>query len=577
VLPIRALQTGAARIGAGALDHRIDVHTGDEIEALARDFNQMAAHLANSYASLEQKVTERTKELAETAAELKVKSEELEAASQHKSDFLANMSHELRTPLNAIIGFSQVLLEGMAGEITQEQRECANDILAAGRHLLSLINDILDLSKIEAGHMDLEVRAFSLPRAIDDGVTMIKSRADVHGIRVSTSLDPGVGAVEGDERKLKQVLFNLLSNAVKFTPAGGRIDVTARSTPDEVQVAVRDSGIGIAPEDQEKIFEEFQQLNVKEYASQEGTGLGLALARRFVELHGGRIWVESQVGAGSTFTFSLPRTAALVASVQDFGRSPLPSPEDARNTVLVIEDDAAAVNLLRRYLDGAGYEVVVATDGEAGLELARRFRPFAITLDVLLPDFDGWDFLAQAKADPSIAHIPVVIVSMVDERGKGFALGAADYLVKPVAGEELLAALRRLAPSGQTGTQPTVLAIDDDPIALNLIEMVLAPAGYHVLKAGGGKEGIELAERELPSLIILDLLMPEVDGFAVAERLQASESTRAIPIFVLTSRSMTVEDKERLRGRITYLAAKGQFDTNAFVALVRSLCPASVV
>ena len=328
VTPIRALQTGAARIGAGALDHRIDVQTGDEIEALARDFNRMAAQLSEIYGSLEQKVDERTQELADTAAELKEKTREVEAASQHKSEFLANMSHELRTPLNAIIGFSQVLLEGMAGEITQEQRECAQDILAAGRHLLSLINDILDLSKIEAGHMELELRTFWLPDAIADGVTMIRPRADLQGIKVSIDMEPMLGVVEADERKLKQVLFNLLSNAVKFTPAAGHIDVTARLADQEVQVAVRDDGIGIGSEDQEMIFEEFQQLTHGGSDSREGTGLGLALAKKFVELHGGRIRVESEVGKGSTFTFTLPQRSRVEA-VGGEDHEPLPPPTAA--------------------------------------------------------------------------------------------------------------------------------------------------------------------------------------------------------------------------------------------------------
>ena len=381
--------------------------------------------------------------------------------------------------------------------------------------------------------------------------------------------------MDGDERKLKQVVFNLLSNAVKFTPSGGRIEVAARSTPGEIQVAVRDNGIGIAAEDQETIFEEFQQVNAGHPAAQEGTGLGLALARRFVELHGGRIWVESEAGAGSTFTFILPHAATLAASSRAVGPPILETPDNGRNTVLVVEDDAGAVNLLRRYLDGAGYQVAVAADGEAGLELARRIRPFAITLDVLLPDFDGWEFLIQAKADPAIADIPVVIVSMVDERGKGFSLGAADYLTKPIAGQELLTALKRLTPSAKPGlSRPTVLAIDDDPMALHLIETILVPAGYDVWKAVGGKQGIELAESGRPSLVVLDLLMPDVDGFAVVEALRSGEATRSIPIVVLTARSMTSADKERLRGRITYLAEKGEFDTTAFVGLVDSLCPA---
>src|SRR5581483_6377158 len=242
--------------------------------------------------------------------EIEEKSRELEIASQHKSEFLANMSHELRTPLNAIIGFSEVLLEQMFGELNAKQEEYLQDILSSGRHLLSLINDILDLSKVEAGRMELELGTFALPEALENGLTMIKERASRHGIQLSLDVDPQIGMVEADERKVKQVVFNLLSNAIKFTPDGGQVALTARLADDEIAIAVRDTGIGIAPEDQARIFEEFQQARHQATQTREGTGLGLALTKRFVELHGGRIWVESEVGMGSTFTFTLPLRAA---------------------------------------------------------------------------------------------------------------------------------------------------------------------------------------------------------------------------------------------------------------------------
>jgi signal transduction histidine kinase len=296
--PIQALQAGAARIGEGALDQRIEVRTGDEIETLADQFNAMAAQLQESYADLEQKVVDRTREVEE-------KSRELERASQAKSEFLANMSHELRTPLNAIIGFSEVLTERMFGELNEKQEEYLRDILTSGQHLLSLINDILDLSKVEAGRMELDIGEFALPEALENGLMMIRERAGNHAIALSLDVDPALDVIEADERKVKQVVFNLLSNAVKFTPDGGRIDVSARADGPDVLIAVRDSGIGISPEDQERLFEEFRQVG--EVSRQvEGTGLGLALSKRFVELHGGCIRVESEVGVGSTFTISLP-------------------------------------------------------------------------------------------------------------------------------------------------------------------------------------------------------------------------------------------------------------------------------
>jgi signal transduction histidine kinase len=297
VRPIQTLHAAAAQIGSGSWNRQIDIHTGDELEDLAETFNQMSVRLRDSYNSLEQQVAERTHELGEAITQL-------ESASRHKSDFLANMSHELRTPLNAIIGFSEVLLERMFGEINAKQKEYLQDILSSGRHLLSLINDILDISKVEAGRMELQPAPFDLRFVLQNAVGMVRERATRQGISVAIDLDESVGAIEADERRVKQILFNLLSNALKFTPAGGRVTLTAAQIDKAVQISVRDTGIGIRIEDQDRIFEDFQQAGPGKAV--EGTGLGLALAKRFVEMHGGRIWVDSVVGTGSAFTFTLP-------------------------------------------------------------------------------------------------------------------------------------------------------------------------------------------------------------------------------------------------------------------------------
>jgi two-component system, NtrC family, sensor kinase len=305
VRPIESIQVAAAKIGSGALDQRIDISSHDELGALAEEFNRMAARLQASYAGLEHEVEERTRELASALGKLDEKTRELEAASHHKSEFLADMSHELRTPLNAISGFSQVLRKQLLGEINEKQAEYLDDILASARHLLSLIDDVLDLAKVEAGQIELEVMPFSLREALERGVVIVRERATREGVRVSLSSDPGVDTVMGDERRIRQVVFNLLSNAVKFAPAGGTVDVAAARVDGEVRVSVSDSGPGIAPEDQARIFEEFQQAAAGK-EQREGTGLGLALSRRLVELHGGRIWVDSELGKGSTFVFTLP-------------------------------------------------------------------------------------------------------------------------------------------------------------------------------------------------------------------------------------------------------------------------------
>jgi signal transduction histidine kinase len=304
VEPIKAIRASASRIGEGALDQRIDANSGDELEDLADEFNQMAARLGESYATLEQKVADRTRDLGVAMNEIDEKNRQLELASRNKSEFLANMSHELRTPLNAIIGFSELLLDKMVGTLTPKQNEYVRDILASGKHQLSVINDVLDLSKVEAGRLDLERSTFSVSKAVTDAVALVRARATQHGIALTEQVEPQLGHVDADQRKVKQVLVNLLSNAVKFTPDGGRVAVRVYCENGEVAVAVSDTGPGIAPADVRLIFREFGQT--ASARGHEGTGLGVARAKRIVELHGGRIWVESDAGRGSTFTFTLP-------------------------------------------------------------------------------------------------------------------------------------------------------------------------------------------------------------------------------------------------------------------------------
>ena len=497
--------------------------------------------------------------------ELEVKTEELEVASRHKSEFLASMSHELRTPLNAVIGFSDVLLERMFGDLNERQDEYLRDIRNSGQHLLELINEILDLSKVEAGRMELELGPVSLPNAIDHGLAMVRERAVSHRIALELDIAADVGIVWADELKVRQVLLNLLTNAVKFTGDGGTVAITARSVGDEVHVTVRDTGIGVAEPDQERIFEAFQRGGRTPQSSTEGTGLGLTLCKQIVELHGGRIWMTSRPGAGSTFAVALPLRHVPAPPL---ARTPA-GDEDARpDTIAVIEDDRNSADLLRVYLEDAGFAVEVAADGVEGLELVRRLRPRAVILDVRLPRLDGWDVLAQLKADPATAKLPVVIVSMIDEKGRGFALGAAEYLVKPVKREQVVLALE----SCRRGDGETVVVIDDDPTDLDLVEAVLSPEGYSVLRASGGEEGVALVAREHPAVVLVDLLMPGVDGFAVVHRLRSDPDTADVPIVVLTAKEMTSDDRARLTGQIDYLAQKGAFAREELVELVGHLC-----
>jgi signal transduction histidine kinase/DNA-binding response OmpR family regulator len=493
--------------------------------------------------------------------ELERKTDELQVAGQHKSEFLASMSHELRTPLNAVIGFSDVLLDRMFGELNERQDEYLRDIRNSGRHLLELINEILDLSKVEAGQMELDLDPVSLVDLIEHGVAMVRERAAGHGISLEWEVDPAIGVAEADERKLKQVILNLLSNAVKFTPDGGSVTVKARRVGDEAHVSVRDTGVGIAEEEWDRIFEAFQRGGRAARTSTEGTGLGLTLSKRIVDLHGGRLWMESELGAGSTFSFAIPLLPGPAEPVE-----PVPA---ASGSILVVEDDHRSAGLLRVYLETAGYSVAIARDGVEGLELARSLEPAAVILDVLLPRLNGWEVLAELKGDPATSAIPVVIVSMIDEHGAGFALGAADYLVKPVARESLLDALSRsVAPRRNPRT---LVAIDDDPVDLDLLEAILVPEGWEVLRATGGEEGVRMVRRVRPAVVVLDLLMPDLDGFEVVERLRADPLVAGVPIVVLTGKDMTRADHDRLNGQISYIAQKGSLPKTGLIDLVGTL------
>jgi signal transduction histidine kinase/ActR/RegA family two-component response regulator len=373
--------------------------------------------------------------------ELEQKSGELQVASRHKSEFLASMSHELRTPLNAVIGFSEVLLQRMFGDLNDKQDEYLRDILDSGRHLLELLNDVLDLSKVEAGRMELEPSTFSVRSALEYSLTLVRERAAAHAIALRLEVEDSDDLIETDELRFRQVVLNLVTNAVKFSHDGGEVVVRAWREDGELRVTVADSGIGVPPEDLERIFESFQQSG-RHTSANEGTGLGLALCRRIVELTGGRLWVESEVGVGSVFGFSIPpvATASPPAGVLEAAEVGV----DRGQVVVVVEDDRASLELISLFLDSAGIKTVPARNGADGLAAVRRHQPAAVVLDIRLPGMDGWHVLEELKSDPVTAPAPVVVVTILDERPQAMALGAAEYIVKPVGRESLLNALGRV-------------------------------------------------------------------------------------------------------------------------------------
>ena len=433
VTPIRALQVGASEIGAGRLDHRIQISTDDELEALAEEFNKMSANLRETYARVE----ERSRDLANALQDLEAKSYELERASQAKSDFLASMSHELRTPLNGIIGFSEVLLNPGLPVDDKTRIGFLQNILNSGRHLLALINDILDLSKVEAGKMELHPMDFSLRDALEGVHAIMAPAAQQRGQTLELVLDPDLDYVRHDAGRFKQIFLNLVSNAVKFTPEGGTITTTTRRVAEDTcEIAVKDTGIGIKLEDQERIFDAFQQVDSGYARQQQGTGLGLALVRQFLDMMGGTITVQSELGHGTTFAVRLPLHQGEIARDEPAqGQGPL---------VLMVEDDPQAAALLSLQLTRGGFRIEQATSKTQAIDKALKLKPSAITLDIRLPDEgDGWKVLAQLKAQPETKEIPVVVVSVVDDPEAAAEAGAVAALVKPVDSEKLVRTLNQ--------------------------------------------------------------------------------------------------------------------------------------
>ena len=480
-------------------------------------------------------------EIEEKNKELDLRNREVERATQLKSQFLASMSHELRTPLNAIIGFSDLLTEGNAGPLNEKQQRFVGHVLKGARHLLQLINDILDLSKIEAGQLDVHLDNVLLEDLLPEVLSTIRPLAMSKSITLQSDVPNGI-AVVADRIRLKQILYNLLSNAMKFTPKEGVVKLNARVTGTFVEITVTDSGIGIKPEDQEVIFEEFRQVGETTRGVREGTGLGLAITRRLVEKQGGTIWVHSEIGKGSRFSFTLPSTTCEVVV-------PAVAEEPAlvgrgQPLLLVADDEPVARELLARYLKPEGYRIAFASSGQAALEAAKTLAPDAVLLDILMPGSDGFETLCKFKTDPALASIPVIIVSIVDRKTMGFALGARDYLVKPIEKNVLLRSLQthlRNAPR-----QGSVLVVDDDEATLELVGDALAGAGYGVAKARNGKEALSIVAGTSISAIVLDLLMPEMDGFSVLRHLKADQVLRKIPVFVLTSKELTEEEIQLL-------------------------------
>ena len=516
--------------------------------------------------ALEIEQNRKVAELTRLAQELAEANRRIEEADRLKSQFLANMSHELRTPMNSIIGFSEILVERLDGKAEPKHVGFLRHILASGQHLLAIINDILDLSKIEAGKMEIYPEVFGIRPVIESVCQMTRGMAKQQPVFVLDLADD-LPQIETDLAKFKQVLFNLLSNAVKFSPARSPITVSARCDGAHVIVSVRDEGIGIAPEHHDVIFHEFRQVDGTARREFGGTGLGLALVKKFVELQGGRISVESAPGAGSTFTFVLP-VRALAAVVSRHAAIMTNDPSDR---VLVVEDDPNAYELISSALGSAGYLPIRARHGEEALKLARESQPVAVTLDLILPGVDGWEVLKRLKTDITTRDIPVVIISMVDNHELGVALGADDYFIKPVDRDRLLQRVRQITSRSASRDRARLLLIDDDPGVHALLHEELTARGYTIDGVFSGADGLVAARTSVPDIIILDLMMPGMSGFEVAGALKDDPRTADIPILVLTSKEITAADRDELQSKVTSFVQKGNSAREQLVSAIRRL------
>ncbi len=511
--------------------------------------------------------------------DLKKRQEELEearrgaeVANEEKSRFLASMSHELRTPLNAIIGYSEMLIED-AQHLSEEGFIAdLEKIMGSGRHLLALINDVLDLSKIEAGKMELYVERFGLAQLLNEVESTVVPLIAKKGNRLTVSSSVEPDEIETDKTKLRQNLFNLLSNAAKFTEKG-EIRLTVDRFNDEegdwLEFAVSDSGIGMSEAQQAKLFQAFVQVDASTTRNYGGTGLGLAITQHFTKMMGGTIGVESSAGKGSTFRFKIPAVCKVEAEEEQQTGEAVHIGDESRGMVLVIDDEARARKAIADTIRAAGFKVVEADGGVAGLEKAHKLRPAAIVLDVIMPERDGWSVLREIKADDTLCRIPVILATVVADREMGLAFGAADHLIKPIDPRHLIDTLTAVAGSGLRD----VLVVDDDPATRDLLRRILLREGWRVREASNGRQGLEQLEASRPTLMLLDLMMPEMDGFALLKAIQEKPDLVDLPVVVITSKDLSREEVEWLEARASDVVRKGSKGRADLIAALKRHVP----
>jgi len=592
--PINRLERAASALEGGNFDAATLeplAARGDEFGGLARTFQGMAREIRNREQrlaewnqKLEQTVQERTAALAQAVTEAQEAREAAEAANRTKSAFLANMSHELRTPMNAIIGYSEMLMEDAEDGGCTDAIPDLKKIHSAGKHLLALINDVLDLSKIEAGKMTLYIEPFDVRTMLDEVVSTITPLVEKNRNALAIRAQDGLGVMRADLTKVRQTLFNLLSNAAKFTENGtitletGRV---ADANGERVTFTVRDTGIGMTQEQLGKLFNAFTQADSSTTRKYGGTGLGLVISRTFCQMMGGDITVESEYGKGTAFHVWLPVEVIVseTARTQPTAATPPTSASVAspaqteRPTVLVIDDDPTVRELASRTLNKEGYRVLLAPDGRTGLELARQERPRVIVLDIMMPGIDGWSVLSELKSDPELQSIPVVVASLVEEPEMGFALGAQEYLVKPVGRERLLAVLQRYR--DPVDKRP-ILLVEDDESTRDMVRRILEKENLTVTTASNGRAALDQVETSPPALVLLDLMMPVMDGFEFLHELRARPEWQSLPVIVLTAKELTAEDRAALLGRVERILQKGTTGNDDLLRSIRTALEKSI-